>query len=379
MLNRRDHKSTETLKSKTETLELNLLSPHSAWCSAPYGWGNTALLICLCVWTLPWEKVQLNASPSHDATLDMQFAASELVKGSQTGTVVQTGTTVAFASVSESWRMRVWDQSSKKWMDTYSKLQWPFFFFFLNCSFLTQPWWLSGCMFLCLRGSQMPVIYNADCPVTRLSAYTRTGTVVTSRLFHREWSSLRQHNAERTTSDAAQRAWPVSSGCRPRLTRLSLRHWLKQTLQRLATDSGTECPRLCCTYILSCSSGCSPSMAPRSWAAGSGWGISGLRRWEPWALDARASSTALISCCCSADCCQGPANMSRKEDVLPLHLFIGLSGLNAAARITTVTSNNIQIHLVHVVVQQLLPKSRWITWSFFLFFLNDRVVTLSFH
>lgn len=58
-----------------------------------------------------------------------------------------------------------------------------------------------------LRGWQMPVIYNADCPLmSRLSAYTRTGTVVTSRLFHREWSPLCQQNAERTTSEAAQRA-----------------------------------------------------------------------------------------------------------------------------------------------------------------------------
>lgn len=41
---------------------------------------------------------------------------------------------------------------------------------------------------------------------------------------------------KRTRSDAAQRAWPVSSGCRPRLTRLSLRHRRKHTPQRLATD-----------------------------------------------------------------------------------------------------------------------------------------------
>lgn len=79
-------------------------------------------------------------------------------------------------------------------------------------------------MLVCLWGQKMPVIYNADGPVTCPSAYTRTGTVVTSRLFDYEWSMLHQQNPERTTSDAAQRARPVSSGCHPRLTRLSLRH-----------------------------------------------------------------------------------------------------------------------------------------------------------
>lgn len=82
--------------------------------------------------------------------------------------------------------------------------------------------WLHACL---APGSKNgPVIYNADGPVTCPSAYTRTGTVVTSRLFDYEWSMPRQQNPERTTSDAAQRARPVSSGCHPRLTRLSLRH-----------------------------------------------------------------------------------------------------------------------------------------------------------
>lgn len=71
-------------------------------------------------------------------------------------------------------------------------------------------------MFLCLRGSQMPLIYNADCPGTRLSAYTRTGTVVTSRLFHRECSWLRQHSAEkdqgrRSTESLACLLWLSST------------------------------------------------------------------------------------------------------------------------------------------------------------------------
>lgn len=75
--------------------------------------------------------------------------------------------------------------------------------------------------------------------------------------------------------------------------------------------------------------------------------------WPVEVLTVRAMSlrcsAALASCCSSANRCQGPANRSRGEDVLALHLFIGLSGLDAAARTTTVTSERIQIHLVRAV------------------------------
>lgn len=79
--------------------------------------------------------------------------------------------------------------------------------------------WLHVC--LSVVGENLPVIYNADSPVTCPSVHTRTGTVATSRLFDYEWSMLHQQDAESSTSDAAHRAWPVSFGCHPRLTRLS--------------------------------------------------------------------------------------------------------------------------------------------------------------
>lgn len=43
----------------------------------------------------------------------------------------------------------------------------------------------------------------------------------------------------------------------------------------------------------------------------------------------------------------------RGGGALPLHLFIKLSDLNSAAKVTGVTPESIQIHLVRVPVQQL--------------------------
>lgn len=50
--------------------------------------------------------------------------------------------------------------------------------------------------------------------------------------------------------------------------------------------------------------------------------------------------------------------MSRRGNFLPPHLFIRLTGLKAAAKITSVS---IQIHFVHVVVKQLVCQRGWIT------------------
>lgn len=82
---------------------------------------------------------------------------------------------------------------------------------------LTQSW-PSCCMLVCLWGQKVPVIYKADCRVAcqlavppkvpgwPVCVYTGTGRVSASRLFDYEWSMLRQQNAQRTTSDAEQRA-----------------------------------------------------------------------------------------------------------------------------------------------------------------------------